>query len=106
MADISPDDLKNLAAKLDGLDLNDTERALLDELFERAASYEPEVEGFGFDASGVGSYTGNHSGAGLSGTSLQLGGGLGFVTRPSLGYDDPFDPTRGGGGGPGKPPPP
>ncbi len=103
MAEISADDMNNLAAKLDGLDLNETERALLDEIFQRAADYEPDVEGFGFDSS---RYTGFKSGADLSTTALKLTGGLGFVTRPSLGYDDPFDPTKGGGGGPGKPPPP
>ena len=103
MAEIGADDLNHLAAKLDGLDLSESERALLDELLERAAEYEPEVSGFGFDTS---RYTGLTSGADLSSTSLKLAGGLGFITRPSLGYDDPFDPTRGGGGGPGKPPPP
>jgi hypothetical protein len=100
MTEITEDDLNGLAAKLDGLDLNDTERVLLDGLMERAAAYEPEVEGFGVDLTSYGSYSGNTSGAGLQASSLKLAGGLGFVTRPSLGYGefDSNDPT--------KPPPP
>jgi len=100
MTEINEDDLNGLAAKLDGLELSDTERALLDGLMERAAAYEPEVEGFGFDTSAFGSYSGQQSGAGLKASSLKLAGGLGFVTRPSLGYGDfgSNDPT--------KPPPP
>ncbi len=74
------DTLNSLAAKLDGLDLTDAERDLLDQLIERAAGYEPEVEGFGFAAS---SYTGLKSGADLSATAFKLGGGLGLViTQP------------------------
>lgn len=100
MTEIDVDTLNRLATKLDAIDLDETERALLDRLLERAAAYEPDVEGFGFDATTY-SYSGLQSGAGLSGTSLKLGGGLGFVTRPSLGYTDPFDPKD-----PTKPPPP
>lgn len=100
MTEINEDVLNGLAAKLDGLDLDDTERALLDGLMERAAAYEPEVEGFGFDTASYGSYSGNVSGAGLKASSLKLAGSLGFVTRPTLGYGD-FDPKD-----PTTPPPP
>ena len=104
MTAISDEDLQSLAAKLDALDLSEAEQAALDGVLERAEAYEPEVEGF--SASRY-YYTGQAaSGAMLSGMSLKLGGSLGFVTRPSLGYGDPLDPTKGGGGGPGKPPPP
>lgn len=97
MAEITKDVVKGLAAKLDSLDLDDAEQAALDDILARAEAYEPEVEGFGFSTSGFQL----QSGAGLSGTSLKLAGGLGFVTRPSLGYQDPFDPKD-----PTKPPPP
>ena len=106
MTDIDDEVLNGLAAKIDSLDLTETERAMLDGLFERAEAYEPDVEGFAFNHAAYGSYRGDRSGASLSGTSLKMAGGLGFITRPSLGYGDPLDPTKGGGGGPGKPPPP
>lgn len=99
MNDIDQSTLETLASKLDGLDLDETERAMLDTILERASSYEPEVEGFGFDNSLT--YTGQQSGAGLSGTSLKLGGGLGFVTRPNLGFE-----ARMPGDGSFRPPPP
>ena len=103
MSDVTSELLESLAAKLDSLDLTAEEQQVLDTIFERAETGGDDVEGFAFSA---GSYAGFKSGADLSRTALKIGGGLGFVTRPSLGYDDPFDPTRGGGGGPGKPPPP
>lgn len=94
MTDINDDDLKSLAAKLDGLDLNAAERAALDGVLDRAEAFEPDVEGFAFDAA---QYTGQiRSGADLSGTALKLGGGLGFVLRPTIGY----------GSGDFRPPPP
>jgi hypothetical protein len=95
--EISEDVLNSLAAKLEALDLTDAEQAVLDGILERAEAYEPDVEGFAFDQAQV---TGMQSGANLSGMALKLGGGLGFITRPSLGYGtfDPNDPTR--------PPPP
>lgn len=92
MTDIDQDALERVAAKLDGLELDDAERAVLDGILERAAAYEPEVEGFGFDTGEL-RYTGLQSGAGLSGTSLKLGGALGFVTRPT------YNITEIGGGG-------
>ena len=83
MTAINDDDLKSLAAKLEGLDLTDPERAALDGVIDHAGAYEPDVEGFGTSYS----YSGTaQSGANLSGMSLKLGGGLGFVTRPDLGY--------------------
>lgn len=82
MADTNADTLNSLAAKLDGLDLTDEERALLDELLERAASYEPEVAGFSF-----GDYTGLMSGADLSPTGFRLATSLGKL--PGGGGDDP-----------------
>lgn len=91
MTEISADDLNSLADKLDAMDLNDGEQAALSGLIERAGAYEPDVEGFGFSID----YTGFKSGADLSTTALKLGGGLGFVARPSLGYtldDDPIKP--------------
>lgn len=87
MTEIDEDVLKGLAAKIDALALDDAERAVLDAILARAEAYEPDVEGFAFDA-GSYSFSGQRSGAGLSGTSLKLGGGLGFVTRPTLGYGD------------------
>ncbi len=104
MTDIDDGTLNGLAAKLDGLDLTETERALLDEIMDRAEAYEPDVEGFAFGGSY--SYSGFKSGADLSTTALKLGGSLGFVTRPSLGHRDPNGPIRDPQGGPGKPPPP
>ncbi len=101
MAEITPAALNSLAAKLDGLDLSDDERRLLDELLARAEAYEPEVEGFGL------SYGGLQSGADLSSpTAFSLGGALGFTTGPFVrGYGDPTDPND--PGGPiTKPPPP
>ncbi len=83
MAQIDEAALNQLAAKLDGLELTEVEQAMLDGVFDRAAAYEPETEGFAFASS---DYSGLRSGAGLIGTSLKLGGGLGFVTRPNLGY--------------------
>ena len=85
MTDIDDGTLNGLAAKLDGLDLTETERELLDEIMDRAEAYEPDVEGFAFGANEF-KYTGFKSGADLSTTALKLGGGLGFVTRPSLGH--------------------
>lgn len=99
MTAISDDDLKSLAAKLDALDLNEAERAALDGVLDRAEAYEPDVEGFG---TATAYYTGTTtSGANLSGTSLKLGGGLGFVIRPTLGYGSVL-PDDGGF----RPPPP
>jgi len=92
MTEIDEDVLKGLGAKLDSLDLSDAERVVLDGILARAEAYEPEVEGFAFDSASY-SFSGQRSGAGLSGTSLKLGGGLGFVTRPRLGYGDSADPT-------------
>ena len=43
---VTPEELQALADKLDGLDLNDAETAILEAVFERAAAAEPEVEGF------------------------------------------------------------
>ena len=102
MTAISNDDLNSLAAKIDALDLTEAERAALDGVLERAEAYEPDVEGFGFNAA---QYTSpSQSGVGLTATALKFGGGLGFITRPSLGYDE----TGGFGDSnrPGKPPPP
>lgn len=45
--DITQEAVNDLASKLDGLDLNETERAILDTLFERAADAGDEVAGFG-----------------------------------------------------------
>ena len=101
MSQISPEALQSLASKLEQLDLDDTERALLDGILDRAEAFEPEVEGFGFSAQTY-SYTGLQSGSDLSGMSLKLAGSLGFVTRPSLGYDSMLDPDD----GPSFPPPP
>ncbi len=86
MAQIDAEALKRLAAKLDGLELSEVEQAMLDSVFDRAAAFEPDVEGFAFSAIASSDYSGLRSGAGLEGTSLKLGGGLGFVTRPDLGY--------------------
>ncbi len=86
MIEIDEDVLRGLAAKIDALDLDDAERAVLDGILARAEAYEPDVEGFSFGAESY-SFSGQRSGAGLSGTSLKLGGGLGFVTRPTLGYE-------------------
>ncbi len=99
MTAISDEDLESLAAKLDALELNTAEQAALDGVLERAEAFVPDVEGFG--SSGF-HYTGeSRSGARLSGTSLKLGGGLGFTTRPSLG----FEAGMSGDGG-FRPPPP
>lgn len=76
MASIDADALNGLAAKLDALELTDAEQAVLDQLLQRAAAYEPEVEGFGFD---VNAYTGLASGADLSATAFKLGGALRVV---------------------------
>ena len=84
----SADTLNSLAAKLDGLDLTDEERALLDELLERAAGYEPEVAGFA-----MGDYSGLLSGADLSPTGFKLATGLGKL--PGGGGDDPSMEFRG-----------
>lgn len=100
MTEINDDVLRGLAAKLDRLELDEAERAALDGILDRAAAYEPEVEGFGFDAGSL-SYSGHVSGSNLSGTSLKLGSSLGFVTRPSLGYEASM-----GGDGDWRPPPP
>ncbi len=43
---ISAGALVSLATKLDGLDLNDAEQSILDEIFARAADEEAEVSGF------------------------------------------------------------
>jgi hypothetical protein len=98
MSEVSADLLESLAAKIDALDLSDEEQAVLDSIFERAETGGEEVEGFAFSTT---AYTGFVSGAELSSTALKLGGGLGFITRPSLGYDNVFDPDD-----PTKPPPP
>ena len=97
MSDVTPELLESLAAKLDGLDLTDDEQQLLDTIFERAETGGDDVEGFGFTASSFDF----KSGADLSRTALKIGGGLGFITRPSLGYGDILDPKD-----PTKPPPP
>ncbi len=39
--------LESLAAKVDGLDLTDQEHNVLNTVLKRAASVDPEVEGFG-----------------------------------------------------------
>ncbi len=44
--DIAAEQINSLAAKIDSLDLTDAERAILDEVFERARTTEPEVEGY------------------------------------------------------------
>lgn len=103
MTDIDDEVLNGLAAKIDALDLDETEQAMLDGLFERAEAYEPDVEGFAFSHAAYGSYRGDRSGASLRGTSLKMAGGLGFITRPSLGFNDPNDPLGGGDDGPKKP---
>lgn len=77
MAEINPETLESLAAKLDGLDLTDAERAVLDRVLDRAASYEPEVEGFGMDM-GFGEFK-LASGADLSRTAFRLGSGSGIL---------------------------
>lgn len=75
MADIDPATLNSLAEKIDGLDLTDAEQSVLDQLLERAAAYEPEVEGFAMPTS----YTGLQSGADLSKSAFSFGRGLGLV---------------------------
>ncbi len=96
MAQIDDAALNQLAAKLDGLELTEVERAMLDSVFDRAAAYEPETEGFALAPS---DHSRPRPRAGLIGTSLKLGGGLGFVTRPDLGY-------KAGERGGTRPPPP
>ena len=54
--DVTPEHLNTLAAKLDGLDLSNEERAILDAILVRAAaSGDPEVSGY---------YTNQHAGLG------------------------------------------
>ncbi len=76
MGGIDADTLNSLAAKIDGLELTDEERALFNRLVEQAAGYEPEVEGFGLTTT---SYTGLTSGADLSPTAFKLGSALRLV---------------------------
>ena len=71
MAEIDPAVLNSLASKLDGLDLSDDERRILDQLIENAAAYEPDVEGRGY-AVGPRLTKGSH----LSETAYRLGSGL------------------------------
>lgn len=87
MKEIDDGALNSLAEKIDSLDLTDDERSLIDSIMERAASYEPEVEGFGY------SYTGLESGAQLSPTAFKLGSALNLIGSPTLMYE----------GGPGRP---
>ena len=93
MPEIDHETLESLSGKLEGLNLTETESALLDQVFNRASAFEAEVSGFSFQFN----YLGDFSGANLSQPAFRLGQSLGFV-RTSLGFNDPNDPT--------KPPPP
>ncbi len=76
--EVTAEDLESLGAKIDGLELSDAERAIMDEVFERAAAYEPEVEGF---AQRPVRFAGQRSGAGLAGSSFTLGLSAGFIMK-------------------------
>ncbi len=76
--EVSAEDLQALGEKLEALDLTDAERAVLDEVLERAAAYEPEVEGFSQSRL---RYTGLRSGSGLVGSGFDLGLSAGFVVK-------------------------
>ena len=78
MESITAEAIDGLGSKLDGLDLTDDERAVLDLLFDRAANAGDEVEGF-FTYQKI-TWT-VHGGA-----ADRIGAGLGL-------------PTAGGGGG-------
>jgi hypothetical protein len=45
--DITPADIQSLADKIDGLDLTESERSILDGILDRAQATQDEVEGFG-----------------------------------------------------------
>ena len=78
---VTPETLRSLAAKIEGLDLTDAEQAVLEGVLTRAGLYEPDVEGFGYSTT---TYTGRTSGAGLGeGLSQGIGIGGGYITRPS-----------------------
>ena len=79
MAEVDQATLDSLGAKLGSLNLTDDEQQLMDTLMQRAADYEPEVEGFSmFD------YTGLKSGADLSPMSFKLGQSIGVISSPSV----------------------
>lgn len=92
MADIDANTLNSLAEKIDSLDLSEAEQSVMDQLLERAAAYEPEVEGFGLTTS----YTGLVSGADLTATAFNFGTALNLIGLPGSKMEF-------GGGGP--PPP-
>ena len=83
MTEINEEILESMATKLEAAGLDETEKQVLDEVLQRAASYEPEVAGFGQSFS----YTGLATGANLSPLSFGIGrasgmiGGMGRMTE-------------------------
>jgi hypothetical protein len=94
MAEIDANALNSLAEKIESLDLTESEQAVIDGLLERAAAYEPEVEGFGLTTN----YSGLTSGADLSATAFKFGSALNLIGSPGSMMDF--------GGGGTRPPPP
>lgn len=74
MAEIDAAVLNSLAEKIDSLELTDAEQSVIDQVLDRSAAYEPEVEGFALTR-----YSGLTSGADLSATALKLGSALQLV---------------------------
>lgn len=76
MKEINEATFDSLAAKLDGLDLTEDERAVLDLVLDRAQENEAEV--VGFNVHGLPSPS-------LSAGAIRLGVGSGLMPRPTLG---------------------
>ena len=90
-ADVNPDVLASLAAKIEGLDLTAAEHAVLRDILDRAEAYEPDVEGFGTSRT---RYAGAASGSELGRGAFTLGLSAGMVKLPGgrqFGSDDPTD---------------
>lgn len=83
MADITPEAIASLAAKIDGLDLSDDESSVLQALMDRAADAD-DVEGFymkyKLDRSGI--LSSDHDFGVGSSTFVNISRGVGFSAPP------------------------
>jgi hypothetical protein len=70
--------LNGLGRKLESLDLTPPEKAALDAVFERAANFTPEVEGFGVVYEIETTFKGSDEELQLTGAGQRLGRALGF----------------------------
>ena len=75
MAEITADTINALAEKIDSLELTDTEQAVFEQVFARAAACESEVEGFIFGQGIFGQGIVDESSA----TARKLVGAVGFL---------------------------